>query len=58
MHQGFPSEVMIPGKLMENIRAMSAICVQIAIENVAVTHYALRIISRMTESIDNKKRED
>lgn len=38
-----------------NICAMSAICVQIAIENVAVTHYALLIISRMVNSIQNKE---
>lgn len=45
----------LPGHLYENIRAMSAICVQIAIENVAVTHYALLIISRMVNSIQNKE---
>jgi hypothetical protein len=30
---------------------MSAICTQIALENVSVAHYALRVISRMTDSI-------
>ena len=42
-----------PGIILENIRAMSAICVQIAIENINVAHYALRIASRMIASIDN-----
>lgn len=40
-----------PGRLCENIKAMSAICTQIALENVSVAHYALRVISRMTDSI-------
>jgi hypothetical protein len=44
-------EVESPGKLCENIKAMSAICTQIALENVSVAHYALRVISRMTDSI-------
>lgn len=44
-------EIELPGKIVENIKAMSAICTQIALENVAHAHYALRIISRMTDSI-------
>lgn len=48
----------VPGKIIENICAMSAICTQIAIENVNHAHYALRIVSRMADSIkdDAEKR--
>ena len=38
----------IPGG---SVRAMSAICIQIALENVGCAHYALRIISRMINSL-------
>lgn len=38
----------IPGG---SVRALSAICVQIALENVGCAHYALRIISRMINSL-------
>ena len=38
----------IPGG---SVRAMSAICIQIALENVGCVHYALRIISRMIDSL-------
>lgn len=38
----------IPGG---SIRALSAVCTQIAIENVGCAHYALRIISRMIDSL-------
>lgn len=52
-------EIEIPGKIVENIKAMSAICTQIAIENVAITHYALRIISRMCNSLkDDSQRNE
>ena len=52
-------ESVIHGRIGENIRAMSAICTQIALENVSVTHYALRIISRMCDSIkDDDERSD
>lgn len=51
-------EIKVPGRIVENIRAMSAIATQIAIENVSVTHYALRIISRMTDSIKDKMTKD
>jgi hypothetical protein len=30
---------------------MSAICTQIALENVGASHYALRVISRMIDSL-------
>ena len=49
-------EIEVPGKLVENVRAMSAVAVQIAIENVAVAHYALRVVSRMTNSLEPKER--
>ncbi len=38
----------IPGG---SIRALSAVCTQIALENVGCVHYALRIISRMIDSL-------
>lgn len=45
--------------IIENIHAMSAICVQIAIENINHAHYALRVASRMVESIkDNNEKWD
>ncbi len=49
-------EIEVPGKLVENVRAMSAVAVQIAIENVAVAHYALRVVSRMTNSLEPEER--
>lgn len=45
--------------IVENIRVMSAICVQIAIENINHVHYALRVASRMINSInDNEEKWD
>lgn len=45
--------------LVENVKSMSAICAQIAIENVSVVHYALRVISRMMKSLgDNMLRDE
>ncbi|MBQ9094218.1 MAG: RNA-directed DNA polymerase [Prevotella sp.] len=42
-----------------SIRAMSAICTQIALENVGCCHYALRVLSRMVDSLeDNKEKWD
>lgn len=38
----------IPGG---SIRALSAVCTQIALENVGCAHYALRVISRMIDSL-------
>jgi len=45
----------IPGG---SVRALSAVCTQIALENVGCSHYALRIISRMLDSLKdmNEKR--
>lgn len=40
----------IPGG---SVRALSAVCTQIALENVGCSHYALRIISRMIDSLKN-----
>lgn len=37
-----------------SIRAMSAICTQIALENVNCSHYALRVMSRMVESLNDE----
>ena len=42
----------IPGG---SVRAMSAICTQIALENVGCSHYALRVISRMIDSLKDMK---
>lgn len=38
-----------------SIRAMSAIATQIALDNVTVVHYALRVISRMVNSMKDMK---
>lgn len=40
----------IPGG---SVRALSAVCIQIALENVGCAHYALRVISRMIDSLSN-----
>lgn len=36
-------------------RAMSAVATQIALENVSASHYALRVLSRMVDSLKNDK---
>ena len=38
-----------------SIRAMSAVCAQIALENVCCCHYALRVFSRMVDSLKDEK---
>lgn len=38
-----------------SVRAMSAVCAQIALENVGCCHYALRILSRMVDSLKDEK---
>ena len=38
-----------------SVRAMAAVAVQIALENVTVCHYVLRVVSRMLETLDNEK---
>lgn len=42
-----------------SVRAMSAICTQIALENVGACHYALRVLSRMVDSLtdEDEKRD-
>ena len=45
--------------LVENVKSLSTICAQIAIENVSVVHYALRVIRRMMKSLgDNMLRDE
>ena len=42
-----------------SVRAMSAVCTQIALENVGCCHYALRVLSRMVNSLkDEKEKQD
>lgn len=38
-----------------SVRAMSAICAQIALENVGCCHYALRVLSRMANSLEDEQ---
>lgn len=59
-NSGFKEQVVeYPGKIIENIKVLSAICTQIAVENVSVAHYALRVISRMVDSIkDDEHRNE
>lgn len=38
-----------------SVHAMSAVCAQIALENVGCCHYALRVLSRMVDSLKDKK---
>lgn len=45
------SEIEIPGKIVENMTALAAVGTQIAVENVSVVHYVLRVISRMVDSL-------
>lgn len=45
----------IPGG---SIRAMSAICVQIALENVGCCHYALRVLSRMVDVLKDEQEKN
>lgn len=37
-----------------SVRAMFAVCVQIALENVGCCHYALRVLSRMVDSLKDE----
>ena len=48
----YDSNKHIPGG---SIRAMSAICAQIALENVGCCHYALRVLSQMVDSLKDEK---
>ena len=47
-------EKVVLGSIRENVRVLVAIATQIAIENVAVTHYSLRLISRMVNSLKDE----
>ena len=47
------SEKMVKGRIVENVRALTAVATQIALENVTLCHYALRVISRMVDSLDD-----
>ena len=38
-----------------SVRAMSAVATQIALENVSASHYALRVLSRMVDSLKDDK---
>ena len=38
-----------------SVRAMSAVCAQIALESVGCCHYALRVLSRMVDSLKDEK---
>ncbi len=38
-----------------SVRAMSAVCTQIALENVGSCHYALRVLSRMVDSLKDEE---
>ena len=41
------------------MRALSAVATQIALDNVTASHYALRVISRMVDSLqDHKEKEE
>lgn len=55
--EGIPRyvEFEVSGKIKENIAPMCAICTQIAIENVSYAHYALRVASRLLESLENDR---
>ena len=47
------AEIEYKGKIMESIAPMCAICTQIAVENVNHAHYALRVASRLIETVDD-----
>ena len=40
--------------LSEDVEVLTAIAVQIAFENITVTNYALRLVSRLIDSLDNR----
>lgn len=44
---------LVPGKIVENVRAMAAIGTQIAIENVGAFNHALRVVSHMVNSLND-----
>lgn len=40
-----------------SVRAMAAVCTQIALENVDCAHYALRVLSRMVDSLKDEEKK-
>lgn len=50
-----PVKIFIPGG---SIRAMVAIAMQIALENINSAHYALRLISRLIDTLNNKQEKE
>ena len=40
-----------------SVRAMAAVCTQIALENVDSAHYALRVLSRMVDSLKDEEKK-
>lgn len=49
-----PKYIEYPGRIVESVRALAAIATQIAVENVSSAHYALRVISRMVNSLKDE----
>ena len=41
-----------------SVRAMSAVCAQIALENIGCCHYALRVLSRMVDSLKDENEKN
>lgn len=48
----YKSSKYLPGG---SVRAMAAVCTQIALENVDCAHYALRVLSRMVDSLKDEE---
>lgn len=46
--------VEFPGKIYENMTVLAAVGTQIAVENVSVVHYVLRVISRLVDSMEDE----
>lgn len=51
------SEVEYIPRIRENVKAMCGVAVQIALENVTVVHYVLRVISRFVNEMEKEDRE-
>lgn len=49
-----PRYIERPGRIVESVRALAAIATQIAVENVSSVPYALRVISRMVNSVKDE----
>lgn len=50
--------IKMPVTLGENVRAICAVAVQIAVENVTAVHYVLRVISRLLDTVGETEREE